>query len=143
MVQSTAWKKVHSVHLENKTTKGPGIVPIVWDLKLCPFEPHTNVCAVVVGSDVHLMRVGLETGFERLNSCHLQPQQPGDDGEAEKLYCCEWMMLPDGSCPSSEQLCLVVGGHSGIIYVLTAEDLELERVIQGHGNSIVCNCFSS
>lgn len=132
MVQSTAWKKTHQVNVDGKTAKGAGIVPIVWDLQMCPFEPYKNVCAIVVSSDVHIMRLDLETGFQRLSSCSLQPQQPGDHNEAEKIYCCEWMLLSDGS------LCLVVGGHSGIIYVLNAvEDLELERVLQGHGSSIV------
>lgn len=132
MVQSTGWKKVKSVSLDSRTPKGPGIVPIVWDLKLCPFEPYTNVLAVVVSSDVHIMRAGLETGLKRLSSCNLQPQQPGEGNESENIYCCEWILLSDGC------LCLVVGGHSGIIYLLNAaEDLELERVIQGHGSSIV------
>lgn len=138
MVQSTAWKKTSSVSLDGQTPKGPGIVPVVWDLKMCPFEPYTNVCAVVVGSDVHIMRLNLETGLKRLSSCNLQPQQPGQGNETEKIYCSEWILLSDGS------LCLVVGGHSGIIYVLNAaKDLDLERVIQGHGNSIVRNLLLS
>lgn len=132
MVQSTAWQKVQSVKLDNRTPQGAGTIPIVWDLKICPFEPYTDIVAIVVSSDVHVMRVCSQTGFKQLSSCTIQPQQPGDGNESERIYCCEWMLLSDAS------LYLVTGGHSGIIYLLdAADDLQLVRVLQGHGNSIV------
>jgi hypothetical protein len=130
MVQSTGWRKTQSVSLDSRTTKTLTTTPIVWDLQMCPFKPYTDVVAVVVSSHVYIMKVGLDTGFQQLSRCNLSPQQPGESNETEIIYCCQWMRLSNGS------LCLVAGGHSGIIYVLTA-DLELERVLQGHGSSIV------
>jgi hypothetical protein len=134
MVQGTAWKKTDSLNL-NSTPKGSGNQArpsIVWDVKLCPFEPYTDIFAVVASSDVYVMRAGLETGFKTLSCCSIQPQLPGNGITAEIIYCCEWMLLSNGA------LCLVAGGHSGIIYLLNAaNDLEVDRLLQGHGNSIV------
>jgi hypothetical protein len=141
MVQGTTWKKTDSLSLNRALSEGSGNQPnlsVVWDIKLCKFEPYTDVFAVVVNSDVYVIRADLDKGFERLSCCSIQPHLPGNGNTAEMIYCCEWMLL------SSGVLCLLVGGHSGLIYLLNAaNDLEVDRLLQGHGNSIVRTLFLS
>jgi WD40 repeat protein len=120
-----AWKKTGVIWLDGKT--------FVWDIKCCPFPPYTDVFAAVAGCEVHILRIDLETSeFHRLASCTIKSeQQTAEQDQYEILYTCEWMRLSNGA------FYILAGGEHGNIWILNSETLTCERVLQGHGKSIV------